>query len=279
MVLDAGLLNDADGPASILPVVAFIDRQKGTSLRWWQGEPKDEARKFLVQISRTFHEKLQVELSKQGFHMIKPPSMQISPLPEPYRVERPSNSDYAYMSDFFNAPMIMKGDVRFRDSREAPGVAQISVKLQVVQATTGRMVGEVSRQYATEPAAPPGAYETQVRNKLSSELPEISKDLATQVLEAWQRGTLNTNTVRLAVRGGLTPKQLADLKTGLLANVREVKGLRERYFEGNQVLFDVDYAGEANTLTDKLRSLRLPTFETRLAGASEQGLSLDVRAR
>jgi hypothetical protein len=229
----------------------------------------------LAQLSRAFYDKFQTEFSRQGFHMVKPQETQNSPLPEPYRVDRLSNSDLIFVSDYFSAPMVMKGDIRFRESKEVSGIALIAIKLQVLQPVSGRTVAEVSRQVDTEP----GPFENVVRAKLIAELPELAKDLATQVLEAWQRGTLNTNLIRLSVRGRLTPKQLNEFKSGLVQNVHEVKSVKERAFEKDQVLFEVDYTGEPGPLADRLRAMKLSPFETRVAEATESGVALEVRAR
>ena len=275
MVLDAGLMNDADGPSAILPMIGFIDRKNGVSLRWWQGEPKDEAHKFLSSISVTFHDRLQTEFSKQGFHLIRPLGTSVSPLPEAYRADRLAAADQGFVADFYSVPMIMKGDVRFRESRDSAGIVMGVIKLEVVQASSGRTVAEVSRQFETEP----GVFEAVLRTKLGLETPELAKDLATQVLEAWQRGTLNSNLIRLSVRGALTPKQLTELKNGLVQNVHEVKSLKERAFEPGQILFEVDYTGEPGPLAEKLKIVRLPAFETHVSSATDKGIDLDVKTR
>jgi hypothetical protein len=275
MILEAGLLNDAEGPASMLPLISFVDRSKGVLNRWWIGEPKDEANRFLSQVAKQFHETFQGEFSRQGFHMIRPQGSQTSPLPEAYRVERPSQSDLVYISDYFMAPLVVRGDVRFRESRGIQGAFIGSVKLQVQHVASGRIVAEVTRQFETDA----GGFENVVRAKLKTETPEIAKDLAVQVLEAWQRGTLNTNSIRLAVRGELSPKQLSDLKSGLVSNVREVKAIKERLFEGRQVHFELDYTGPVAQLSEKLRSLKLASFETQVTENSERGISMDVKAR
>ncbi|MES2965845.1 MAG: hypothetical protein V4760_18335, partial [Bdellovibrionota bacterium] len=81
MVLEAGLLSDVDGPAAIVPMIVFTDRTRGSSLRWWMGEEKDEAHQLLLQLSRTLHERLQSDFIKQGFYMMNPLGFQTSPLP------------------------------------------------------------------------------------------------------------------------------------------------------------------------------------------------------
>lgn len=277
MVLDAGLMNDSDGPTSILPMIAFVDRKSGASLRWWQGEPKDDAHKFLASLKALFNEKVQTEFSKQGFHFIKPIGTTLSPLPEQYRGDRMAAADLGFVADYFGAPMIVKGDVRFRESQGAVGVALGAIKLEVVQASSGRTVAEVSRNFETEP----GVYEAAIRGKMSADLPEIAKDLAVQVLEAWQRGTLNSNLVRLSIRGVLGPKQLNEFKSSLVQNIHELKSIKERAFEAGKILFEIDYSGDLATLSERFKTLKLPAFETHVSDVSETSekiIEIDVKA-
>lgn len=279
MVLEAGLLSDTEGPASIVPMVAFVDRIKGADRRWWLGqdtsEGQREAQKLLGQLERSFHDRVQAELSKQGFHMIKPLETPSSPLPEALRADRPSQADLAILGDYYKASMVMKGDVRLRENREVSGSYIGTVKLQVVQSATGRLIAEVTRQFATDT----GSFDNVVRTKFNAELPDLAKDLSIQVLEAWQRGTINANLVKLTVRGPLNPKQLGEFKGALMKSVREVKGLKERLFERGQVVFEVDYGGDPSGLADRLKGLQMQAFDTKVAGAPDQGLALDVKAR
>lgn len=273
MMMDAGLFSDSDAPSSILPMVAFTDRRSGAVVRWWMGSERSEQVQLLNFMNRTFMEKLQAELSAQGFHLVKPLGTQTSPLPVRLRVERPSSAELKTISQYFKSPLILKGDVRLRDLKEAGGAVICTVKLQVVQASSGRAVAEIARVFESE------AGDNAIRAKLVTQLPELSKDLSVQVLEAWQRGTLNANAIRLAVRGNLNPKQLNDFKTSLMRSVREVKSVRERLFEAGRVQFDIEYTGDVGVLTDKFRSLQMPNFDTRFADATDKSLALDVKAR
>lgn len=279
MIINAGLLNDAEGPAALLPLIAFVDRKSGALLRWWQGEPKDDSHKFLSQLSSELHSRLQTEFSRQGFHLIKPLGLRVSPLPEALRSDRLSGADVSFVSDYFGAPMVLRGDVRFREMRNggarSAAVGQIALKLEVLQVSTGRVVAEVSRQFDADGAT----YEPAVRSKLAAEMPEIAKDLASQVLEAWQRGTLSSNVVRLTLNGQLTPKQLGEFKSSLLQGVRDVKVMKERLFEFGHVVYEVDYAGEFGPLEEKLKGLKMTAFDTRVSKAGETGLVMEVRAR
>lgn len=275
MVLEAGLLSDAEGPASILPLVGFTDRRTGSSLRWWLGEGRGDRSTLLSQVNRSFSDIFQAEFSRQGFHLIKPAGMQTSPLPEALRMERPSGQDLHLISRYFKSSLAMKGDIRFRASREVPDAALCTVKLQVVQGASGRSVAEVTRAFEVSN----GQSDSALKEKLESEMPEMAKDLAVQVLDAWQRGTLNANLIRLAVRGTLSPQQIEAFKTSLLRSVREVKSVKERLFEAGQIHFEVDYTGEDDQLASRLKNLQMPKFATALAGNTEKGLVLDVTAR
>lgn len=277
MILEAGLLNDAESSAAILPMISFVDRQKSGSLRWWMGEPKSESTALLSRVSQDFHEALQVEFSRQGFHVIKPQGRRFSPIPNAFQVERPGSREYKFLSDFFQAPMILKGDVRIKEIHEPIHAAVCAIKLQVVQAQTGRTVAEMSRQIEADIGS--GNYDTVIANKLAAELPEVAKDLASQVYEVWQRGTLNTNQIRLAIRSSLTPKQLTNFKSGLMGQVQQVKSLRERLFDGSGVQFEVDYSGETDTLIDRLKALHLQGFETRVSSVSDSFVTMEVKAR
>lgn len=276
MILDAGLLSEAEGPASILPMIAFVDRQKNSNLRWWMGDAKSDATKFLSQSAKQIQDAIQTEFSRQGFHMIKPLSTTTSPVPEAYRIEQPTQADQQFLSEYFQAPMILKGEVRFKEVSEPTALALCALKLQVVQAHSGRTIAEVSRQLQVESG---NSYETAIKNKLATELPELSKDLATQVYDAWSRGTLNTSQVRIVLNGVLTPKQLAEFKTSLLHGVQEVKGVKERLFDVNQTQFEVDYTGEFGPLTERLKTLKVPSLDTRLSSTGDSSLTFDVKSR
>jgi hypothetical protein len=273
LVLEAGLLNDADGPASILPLIAFIDRSKGTSLRWWLGEPKDEEHRFLVETERITTSIVQAELLKQGFHLVSPPSSPVSVVPENYRVDRPVNSDQAFLGDYFKTPIIAKGDVRFKSSKDLANGVTCTVKIQVIQATSGRTIGDVSRLIALDN----GATEAALRGKFSQEMNELAKDLSTQVLEAWQRGTLNSKQVRLSLRGNLGPKDLLNFKASLGRAISEIKSIKERAFERGLVQFEVDYTGDAASLSEKFKSAQFNGFTTKFLENTQQGIVIEVK--
>ncbi|MEK7357301.1 MAG: hypothetical protein AAB250_12690, partial [Bdellovibrionota bacterium] len=275
MVLEAGLLSDVDGPAAIVPMIVFTDRTKGISLRWWLGEEKSETHLMLAQLSRSLHDRLQSDFIRQGFYMLKPLGAQTSPLPPALRSERPTQSELSAIADHLKMSMVARGDVRIMESKSVPNAFDVEVKVQVLQPATNRAIAEVSRQFTTET----GAMAAVVRAKATGEFQEISKDLTTQVLDAWQRGTLNANLVKLAVLGTLTPLQMASFKAGVLGSVSEVKSLKERLFDRGEVTFEADVAGDAKSVAERLKTVQIAGFQTRVTDATAKSLTIEVKVK
>lgn len=284
MIIANGLLFDTEGPAAILPMIAMIDRVRGQEFRWWGGQKDEAGHKFIRQASQDLNQALFSELNRHGFYVIRPMAASLAGgassglmgvLPETYRGDaRLRPEDLRFLGEFFNAQMILRGDIRFRESAEISGGYQIAIKMSAVQAANARSVGEVTRNFETEA----GSFETVVRAKLQAIVADVAKDLATQVVEAWQKGTLGSNLLRLSVRGRLNPKQMNEFKAQMLKHVREVKSIRERIIESGGVTFEIDYAGHAQQFSDRFKSLTLPGFATKLAGGGDTSVVIDVRA-
>jgi hypothetical protein len=284
MVIDTGLLTDADTPVTILPMIAFTDRVKAVSYRWWMGDTRDDSRKSLIEWAKVVQLGLHKELMHQGFHLQLPLEGALSnSIPPAFRVDRASSQDLKQLGEYLGISMALRGDVRVKDSKENPGGWQIQARLEVIPVSGGRTVAEISRTFETDA----GPADIVVRKKLEKEIGEMSKDLSTQVLEAWTRGTLAATTIRLAVRGQLSPKQLSDFRTQLSKSLRDIKAMRERLFEPGRVIFEVDYAASPEEFHEKLKSLALPGFTEKLIVDAELGaadgvnlpFTLDVRPK
>ncbi len=270
MVIDTGLLTDADTPVTVLPMITFTDRCKSVSFRWWMGDSQDELRKTIVDWSRVFDSGLHKELMRQGFHLLLPLDETISnQIPPVFRTDRASAQDLKALGDYLGISMVVRGDVRIKDSKEVPGSWQIQIKLEVLPVQGGRTVAEVSRTLETDV----GPVAIVVKKKIEKEIADISKDLATQVFEAWTRGTLAATTLRLAVKGNLSPRQLSEFKSQLMKSksMRDIKAMRERMFEPGRIVFEVDYAASAEEFREKLKVLELAGFHGKQVVDSELG--------
>ncbi len=275
MIQNTGLLYDSEAVTAMVPMVGFIDRVHALGYRWWTGE-KDDSKKFLITLSHSFHQTLYNEMGKQGFYVVQPQTAAVAQLiPEAYRGERPRPEDLKYFGDLFLAPLVLRGEVRFKASHENQGAYQAAIKLAVFQVSNGRSIAEVVRTYDTDA----GSFETVLRPKMQLAFSEVTKEIAAQVLEAYQKGTLGANLMQLSVRGRLNPKQLNEFKTSVLKSVKEIKSLRERLFEPGKVTFEVDYAGQPTQFVERFKSVEIPGFTTKLADSSSKAVSLDVKTK
>lgn len=275
MVIDTGLMTDADTPVTMVPLIAFTDRTKGLNYRWWMADPRDDLRKSLIEWSSVVQLGLHKELMRQGFHLLLPVEAGLSnALPPVFRVDRPASQDLRQIGEYMGVSMALRGDVRVKEAREGTGSAggqqnqwQILVRLEVLPVQGGRTVAEISRTLDTDV----GPAELVVKRKLEKEISEMAKDLATQVFDAWTRGTLAATTVKLAVRGNLSPKQLGDFRSQMTRSVRDVKAIRERLFEPGRVVFEIDFAASPEEFKERLKAMELPGFTDKLVVDSELG--------
>ena len=273
MITANGLFFDAEGPALILPMVTMMDRVRGTQYRWWMNDVDEK--KALTSLTQNLSQAIFKELNHQGFYLIRPQSSLLaSSVPESFRNDRFRAEDLRFWSSLYNAQIILRGDVRIRESSVISGGYQIAIKLNAVQASNNRTIAEVVRNFDTEA----GNQDNVVRSRMQVVLPDVAKDLGVQVVEAWQRGALGANRLRLAVRGRLNPKQLNELKSQITRSVREIKGVRERLIEVNSVTFEVDYSGGAQQLSERLKTLNLPGFALKLGDVSETSVSVEAKA-
>jgi hypothetical protein len=244
-------------------------------MRWWMGDEKDPSFKFLLGLESLLHSKLAEEIQKQNLVFNKPPTANELQIPQNLMIERPSAQDLSALGAYFKSAMLARGDVRVVPSNVA-GAGTVVVKIQVVQAAApDRVIAEVVREFTSDPHAP--SLELGLRNKAVSEFAALAKDLSAQVQAAWQRGTVGTNFISLAVRGAMNPQQQAAFKTEFVRTVHEVRDLKERMFEHDQVTYEADFAGDENQFANRLRSLKLPGFDLHVAGDSDRTITLDVR--
>lgn len=277
MVIDTGLLSDANIPVTMIPMITYTDRVKGISYRWWLGDSQDEMRKPLVDWAHSVEDHLNQEFMRQGFHLILPLDDTISnQLPQAFRVDRASSQDLRAIGQYLGISMVVRGDVRIK-SRGSFGASsnhegsQINVKLEVVQVQGGRTVAEISRTFEID-AMPTDLV---IKKRLEKESDDLSRDLASQVYEAWTRGTLAATTLRLTVKGNLSPKQWADFRSQLTRSksMRNIKAIRERLFEPGQVTYEIDYAASAEEFRQKMKTLQLSNFQEKfLDDSSSDGI-------
>ena len=117
--------------------------------------------------------------------------------------------------------------------------------------------------------------ESKVDKKLREVVDTAANDLASQVGEAWQRGSLGTSIVRLTIRGRMTILMIENLKEKIRSEMTQIKNIHERLITSDAVTFELDTSMTNIELVDKILAL---DFEgKKLTSASENAEEITLK--
>jgi hypothetical protein len=105
----------------------------------------------------------------------------------------------------------------------------------------------------------------------------VSQDLASQVFEAWQRGSVGTNILRLTVRGNVPLKQRESLKERIRSQIPQIKNIRERLVTGNSISYEVDSSSSPQELGQRISHLEFNGGTFRQSSSNDTELVVDLR--
>ncbi|WP_413581485.1 hypothetical protein [Bdellovibrio sp. HCB288] len=243
------LLNENDTIPVVLPVISVVDRVEGRSYRWWQAS-SDKNQGFLVKQNRTIEEALRGSFLKSGFYVIKPVESGLGiNVPGSYQNERIAGDDAQFFAQYFNAPVLIDGQIFLSKADKGNGY-KVEVRMTALQVSNARPIADVSRRYDVQ-----GSFEGAVDKKIREVAEAVSNDLASQVFEAWQRGSVGTSVIRVTVTGKHTLPSMEALKERIRSQLTQVKNIRERLVSSDSVSFEVDTAASAAELATKLETL------------------------
>lgn len=250
LLQDNSLLNENEAIPVVLPAVSWNDQVQGRSYRWWL--PQDKSQGFLVKEARLLEESLRNAFQKNNFYVVKPIEAGLgNSVPADFQNEKiASGEDAQFFAQYFNAPVLIDGQVTINKS-ESANTYRIEIRMTAMQVSNGRAIADVSRKYETES----GALENAVDKKLREVSEAAAGDLASQVLEAWQRGSVGTSVIRLTVRGRNILPAMEGLKDKIRSQITQVKNIRERLVSSDSVSFELDTAASVPELLTKLETL------------------------
>lgn len=251
LLMENSLLNENDAVPVVLPVVTWQDRVEGNSYRWWLS--KDRANQgFLLKEARLLEEALRNAFQKNNFYMIRPIESGLAgSVPVDFQNEKLGGEDTQFFAQYFNAPVLVDGSVNL--SKADGKNYRIELRLTAVQVSNGRAIADVSRRFETES----GSFESAVDKKLREVLEGTANDLAVQVMDAWQRGSLGTSVIRLTIQGRQTLPFLESVKEKIRSQLTQVKNIRERFVTAESMSFEVDTSVSVSELAGKIEALDL----------------------
>lgn len=256
---EAGLLNENTTSPLLLPAVTFVDRVNLRSERWWLAEDRAGG-PFLRTMQRRFETAARKHFRKGGFHVLKPQGMQLTrALPSGLRSENPGPEDMQLMGDWFGAPLIIGGTVAVLQDSNGRG-PRIDVKLDVFQTSNYRPIADVSRSYTTDR----GTFEGVVEKKWNEVVDALMVDLASQVTEAWQKGSVGSSQMRLVMEPRPALPDIEKLKERLKSSSAGIRSVRERLISAQSLILEVESPVPAEDLARRLQGFEFNgrRFET-----------------
>ncbi|MEQ1875319.1 MAG: hypothetical protein ABL958_01645 [Bdellovibrionia bacterium] len=255
LLLKEGLLHLTEGAPVSIPFVSIIDRANARSYRWWvdttsTGSLQDQHAK-LISILRT-------QLGKKGFYVVDPVGSSLRDIiPLPFRQEGFRNEDLLLLGDFLKGEVMIDGKVVL--DRDEGNSSKMSVEIQAIQTSNGRVVAELTRVFQEK--APP--TEAALQKVLASHMNEVGDEFAGQILDVWQKGILGASFLKLALRGNFSFQDIEKFKTEAM-RVSDIKVIRERSFANQEVVFECEVTGGATQVAERLRGVR-PTWNVQVA--------------
>ncbi|MFV3409478.1 hypothetical protein [Bdellovibrio bacteriovorus] len=251
MLQDNSLLNENEAVPVVLPLVSWQDRVEGRSYRWWLPLDKNP-QGFLVKEGRLLEEALRGAFQKNNFYLIKPIEAGLAAsVPADFQNEKVGGEDAQFFAQYFNAPVVVDGQVNLTKGER--NNFRIEIKLTALQVSNGRAIADVSRRFDTDG----GSFENAIDKKLREVLEGTANDLAVQVMDAWQRGSVGTSVIRLTIQGRQPLPVLEGVKEKIRSQLTQVKNIRERLVSADSVSFEVDTSVPASELVGKLETLDL----------------------
>lgn len=246
------LLTDNDTQPIVLPMIAWQDRVQGRSYRWWQSFGK-EPQGFLASEGKVFEDSLRDAFQKNNFFLVKPIESGLgAQVPVDFQSEKVSSEDSQFFAKLFNSPVLIDGQVVLSKADKGNGY-RIEIKMTAIQVSNGRAIADVSRRFET----PAGSFEAVIDKKIKEVSDAAANDLSVQVLDAWQRGSVGSNIMRITIRGRSTLMDVESLKESVRSQITQVKNIRERLVTSDSISFEVDATVSPEELATKLEGLQL----------------------
>jgi len=259
LLLENGLFYESDSTPILLPVVTITDKIGGRSYGWWQ--EMDPKKIDLAKISRSIESGLKNSFWKNNFYVLRPQSMHYQDLlpsdsNHSFFSFSSSNLDWSAIAGQWNAQILLLGGMDINKSTQRSDAYLIGLHFSATQVLNGRSIAEVTRQYETDG----GRMDLVVEQKLREVLDSVCSDLASQVLEAWQKGTIGSSVFRMTVNGRVPLPMQNVVKDAIRQQVREVKNVSERLIAANQLVLEVDTQLTPKEFQNKAPKITMPGY-------------------
>ena len=192
-----------------------------------------------------------------------------------FQAEKWTAEDLQNVATQLGVQIAVDGEVSVSASSERSDAFVLNAHLAATQIQNGRKIAEVTRSIETES----GNMEVVVDRKAKDFLEQVSAELASQVFEAWGRGTIGSSLYKLVIRGRVPLLVQEALKEEFTSKVHEVKVLKERLLAQDQIVFEMDSLLGPRDIAKKLTELEVSGYKLTLESSSDVELVYKVNLK
>jgi hypothetical protein len=192
MLLENGLFYENDGSPIVITFIKWIDGGKDVGYSWWLESDFVTGKNGMKTIEKSFESYLKSALQKNYFYLIRPGLFFYQSLSD-----KTTTSDLMSVSEMqsfaqrIGAQILIKGQVLMKDRL-------LQFDFEGLQVQNLRPIAQVSRKFPFE------------KNKEGFEI--VSQEISSQMLEAWQKGSLGASVYRLNFLGRVPPLMRENIK-------------------------------------------------------------------
>jgi hypothetical protein len=265
LLLENGLFYESDNAPTIVPLLRWQDRLQNLQYSWWK--QKDAQQKnLLARLNKGMEQALASAFMKNQFYIMQAQQNRYSFIFENVLSgDKVNSEDWSLLADAVGAQIILDGDMQIRKSTERSDAYLLDFRLTALQVMNSRSIADVSRQYETDV----GSFDLVVDKKFKEISEGMAQDLASQVFEAWSRGTIGSSLYRLSLKGRL-PLQMRDqFKEQMKLKLREIKNIKERLISSDVTTYELDSSLNPKELALKLKEFEMPPYRIILESSNE----------
>lgn len=261
----------AGGTVRLLPLLTVVD-SRGVRYAWW-AEGDDRQTGPAQDYFKKIYHQIQTQFRGKSIFVLDPLSASFrAGVPSSYRTELLRREDQALLAQYLKADVLLTGKVEVVRARPDAPEHKVDYSVELWQARNLRGVAELAKSDPVPTDAPKSVGAT-----LDMTGKKLFGELAARLSEAVNGGTLNLAVMRIQVNGLSSYKQQTDFKNQL-ADLREIRAVKERLLEPGRVTYEVETPTAAAELARSLQRVHFTGFTVAVEAAPDNGLVLNVRA-
>lgn len=263
LLVQNGLFYEADVQPILLPIVSWNDSIDGGKAAWWAGSGTP----FLNQANLELETALRNQFLKNGFFVLRPQAFN-GRESSTVSSQNLSLNEIQTLAASKGAQVVIQGEVKFAVNPNRSNSFVVEIKISTLHVPRNRNLAQVVRRIETDP----GSKASAIQPKLKEIFDTVAADLSSQTLEAWQKGSAQSNYYKITINGGMTPAQQEAFREIFKSTIREVKTIRERWISAQSVVFEIDSVVNPRDISKRASELNLGNGKLVLKDVSDTEL-------